>query len=235
MSQERRIKGDREAHLYPRFIGLIGPDGVGKSTHAEIIVRQISSEGLKVRKVWVRGPHTLSFFLSFILVEAGLFKEIINPFGLGRKVPQLGFHPLIKQVWAFIEFLSVLPIIIFKVVLPLRAGYIVVADRYVMDTIITIAYHINDITFTNSKLARSLICLLPRNSLLFHLDADYSSLTTRRGRLVEPLEFIEFQKEGYESLGNIVSSHYIDTSNQSKEETSASILKRIREYHYNQN
>ncbi len=227
MSLEKPIKLAQEAPMYLKFICIYGPDGVGKSTHVEIISRYIAAQGYTVKKVWVRGPHTLAFILSSILLKVGLSREILNPYRYPKKIPKLSSHPLIKNMWSIIEFISVLPIVLFKVILPLKAGRIIVADRYIMDTITLIAYYINDITFTHGRISRILISLLPQRSLFFHLDANYDALVKRRGKKVEPQEFIDFQKECYALLSKIIPSNNIDTSDTSINQVSLLMLKKI--------
>jgi len=65
---------------------------------------------------------------------------------------------------------------------------------------------------------------IPKKSILIHLDANYQTLVIRRGRNVEPSEFINFQKNGYSILGKYFPHHYIDTSNLDIDETSKAIF-----------
>jgi thymidylate kinase len=230
MSFEKPIKDVIEAQAYPKFICIYGPDGAGKTTHTEIISQHFATLGLKVKKVWVRGPHTLAFILSSILLRFGMSREILNPYNHSKKIPKIGPHPLVKKTWTIIEFLSVLPIVFFNVILPLKTGYTILADRYILDTITLIAYYINDINFTHGRISRVLISLIPHCSLFFHLDADYDELIKRRGKKVEPQEFIEFQKKSYAILSKMIASYKIDTSDISINQVSLLMLKNIKDY-----
>jgi len=216
----------------PKLVVLYGPDGVGKSTHVEILMDILRSRGYKVRIVWLRGPHTLAFLLSKMLMKAGRKRSIVNPAGRVKTLPLIGSNRIGKQVWAFIEFISVLPLILIKVIIPLKLGYIIVADRYVFDVIISTSFYIDDLSFVDHRLAKLLKKLIPPDSLLIHLDTDYNTLRQRRGDSVEAQVFIDFQKRGYERLSEGYETHYIDTSKLTIDETSKAILK-IVEY-YNQ-
>jgi thymidylate kinase len=196
---------------------------VGKSTQVEILAEYLTARGYSVRKVWLRGPHTLAFLLSNILIKMGRRRQIANPFGRMKTLPNIGSNPIIKKLWALIEFVSVLPLLLLKVLLPLKMGYFIVADRYVLDVVVSTAFYVNDLSFIRQRTAEVLLKFIPSNSVLIHLDADYDTLVTRRGRLVEPRSFIDFQKEGYASLSERVSTHYIDTSNLTVDETSGAI------------
>ena len=212
-----------------RMICLFGPDGVGKSTHTRLIHELLSLRETRVKTVWIRGPHTLSYLLSIHLMKAGRVKETVNPYGRVKKTLRIGGGPIVKTIWASFELISVLPLVLFKVLIPYWMGYTIIADRYVLDTMVTIAYHIEDPTFIEGRLARTLFWLIPRGSVLIHLDAEYETLAQRRERLVEPAEFIEFQKKCYGWLSEQTSAHYIDTSEKPIEEVSARIIEIIRE------
>ena len=108
---------------------------------------------------------------------------------------------------------SVLPLILFRVCFPSIMGYTLVAERYVADTIVTVAYFIGDKSFCYGKMARLLLRFIPRDSIIIHLDADYKSILKRRGELVDPQSFIEFQREGYRIMEKMVRAKRIDTSN----------------------
>jgi GTPase SAR1 family protein len=213
--------------ILPKLIALYGPDGVGKSTQIEVLSGYLSSRGYRVRRVWLRGPHTLSFLLSRMLIGAGYTRRILNPFGRVKTLPMIGSNSIIKRLWAFTEFISVLPLIFLKVLLPLELGYLILADRYVLDVVVSTAFYIDDPGFVRGTLASILLKLVPRDSVLIHLDTDYETLVARRGDLVEPRIFIDFQKEAYDWLSSRVSTHYIDTSKLTVDETSEAILEII--------
>ena len=212
------------------LVALYGPDGVGKSSQIDIISDNLVKDGCKVKKIWIRAPHTLAFLIATVLVKFGFSVDDVNSFGRVKKLPNVGSNFIVKNIWAFIEFISVLPLILFKVVIPVKLGSTIVADRYLLDTIVSIAYYIKDIDFVDGTIARILMWFIPRNSVLIHLDADYDTLLARRGRLVESREFIDFQKEAYSRLSKRVSSNYIDTSSLSIDETSSAINKVIKDY-----
>src|SRR5437016_9013622 len=131
-----------ERLMVPKLVSFFGPDGAGKSTQVRILVNRLGPAGLRVKKVWIRSPHTLAFIVSRLLFRLGLYRVAVNPFGLGAKQPLVYPQSLSKGIWAFIETISVLPLILLRVYLPLWMGYRLVAERYVVDTIVTISYFI---------------------------------------------------------------------------------------------
>ena len=208
----------------PRFIAFFGPDGTGKSTQVKLLVNHFQSHKNKVRKVWIRSPHTLAYLLSRFFVRIGFYRVVLNPFGRKMKLPAVHLDRRIRLFWSIIELLGVMPAILFRVYVPLFLGYTVVAERYVIDTIVTVAYYTNDLGFLQSQTTKLLLRFVPKNTLLIHLDSNYRTIMKRRGNFVESCDFINFQRKGYRIIGNSVEATYIDTSNISVEETYKRIM-----------
>lgn len=213
--------------MAPRLIAFFGPDGSGKSTHAELLANQFQSHKNKVKKVWIRAPHTLAYLLSRFFVKIGFYRAVSNSFGTKRKIPAVHNSRWLRLFWSLIELASVMPVILLRVYVPLFLGYTVIAERYVIDTIVTVAYYTDDLGFLHSRTAKVLLCFIPKNTVFIHLDSDYSTIMKRRGHIVEEYDFIKFQRIGYKLLGNSVEATFIDTSNISIEQTSMQILNRL--------
>jgi hypothetical protein len=230
----------------PRFIHFFGPDGSGKSTQVKLLVRKLKSRGIRVRKCWVRSPHTLAFILWKFLVKIGFYRSVLNPFGIAVKFPAVNRSRALKLFWSTIEFFSVLPLILRVRILMLR-GYTLVAERYIFDTITTIAYFLDDRTFVRSMVSRMLLRFIPKGTAFIFLDADFETIYRRRAILaqtratsrrrffnygalpaafLEPRHFIDFQRKIYAIFASSYNALIIDTSQNSVEETS----KRIRTY-----
>ena len=214
--------------MVPRLIAFFGPDGTGKSTHAEILVNHFKSHKNKVRKVWIRAPHTLAYLFSRFFVKIGFYRIVSNSFGRQVKIPAVHTSRSFRLFWPMIELVSVLPLVLFRVYIPLFLGYTLVAERYLVDTVVTIAYFINDPSFLQGHTAKLLLCFIPKNTVFIHLDSDYSTIMERRSHIVEPYDFIEFQKMGYKMIGNSVGAKFIDTSNVSVKQASMRIMHWLR-------
>lgn len=214
--------------MVPRLIAFIGPDGAGKSTQAELLVNYFQSNKTKVRKVWIRSPHTLAYLLSRLFMKIGIYRTVSNPFGRQLKVPAVHTNWWFRLFWSMIELVSVLPLILFRVYIPLFLGYTLIADRYLVDTVVTIAYFLNDLGFSKSRTAKLLLCFIPKNTVFIHLDSDYSTILKRRSLMVEPYDFIEFQRVGYKIMGKSIGAVYIDTSNTTVRQTFTRIMRCLR-------
>ena len=214
--------------MVARLIAFFGPDGTGKSTHATLLVNHLQLHKNKVKKIWIRSPHTLAFLLSRFFVKIGFCRVVSNPFGKKTKLPAVHLNRLIRLFWSVTELASVMPVILFRVYVPLFQGYTVIAERYVVDTIVTVAYYTNDLCFLQSRTARILLSFVPKKTVFIHLDSDNSTIIKRRGRIVDSHDFIKFQRMGYELMGNSVEAMFIDTSNLSVGQTQKQILRWLR-------
>jgi len=136
----------------------------------------------------------------------------------------------IKTPWKILEMISLLPALIYRVLLPLLLGCVVICDRYVLDTLVALSYFLKESTLVSSISANLLIKLIPKNSLLIYLDAD-ADIILRRKR-DEPLaeHLIEFYKKAYSDIlrkSGLVAIT-IDTSMATVEDVQKTVLRLLR-------
>jgi hypothetical protein len=173
-----------------------------------------------------------------------------NAFGVGIKIPAVDRNKLLREFWFVLEFFSVLPHIL-KTNRLMSKGYRIVAERYILDTITTVAFFINDISFLNNPLARVLVRMIPRDAILIFVDADFETIFERRKPLyyerlrtredgvkqkvvrvygyvpnsvVEPREFIDFQRQAYKMLAKSLGAYEIYSPDYSVDEIFEIIL-----------
>jgi len=232
---------------FPRLIHFFGPDGAGKSMQADILVDFLDRRDFKVRKFWLRAHHTLAFVLWKFFVRIGFYRLVANSLGVATKLPAVDRGKFLRGFWSFVEFISILPIVL-RVHFSILRGYRIVAERYLLDTVTAIAYIINDPDFLRSRISKMLFRLIPENTAFIFLDSDYETIRRRRvpfcvsvnnlwerktahnyseESYVEPQVYIEFQRTAYKILANSFEALIIDTSKTSIEETSKNILKHL--------
>lgn len=233
------------------LIHFFGPDGAGKTTQVDLLIDFLGKKGVKVHKCWVRSPHTLAYIMWRLFVRIGFYRIMWNAFGVGIKIPAVDRNKLLREFWFVLEFFSVLPHII-KTNRLMSKGYKIVAERYILDTITTVAFFINDMTFLNNPLARVLIRMIPRDAVLIFVDADFEAIFERRKSLyyerlrdqrerrvkqkpvrvygyvpnsvVEPREFIDFQRHAYRMLARSLNAYEIHSPDYSISEIFEIIL-----------
>lgn len=208
----------------PRFIHFFGPDGSGKSTHARILANHLKRNGIKVKVVWIKSHHTFSFIILKILTKITPSPIDFNSNELITQIRAISNSLLGRSIWSLIEFVSIMPCIILHVYLPLAMGRVIVAERYVVDSVVSIAYSVDDPNFTTGFIARLLLRFIPKDSLLFHLDSTYEETMRRRGLNADPEEYIRFQRNMYGMLSKSLSALTINTSRLSIEKTAELIV-----------
>ena len=213
--------------LVPPLIVFFGPDGSGKTTQARLLACHFQQKGFKVRLVWIRAHHSLASILSKILVSFGYYRMMSSQ-GKSYKLFDVKSLPKLKRFWGFIEFISVLPWILIKVKLPLLLGYVVIAHRYVVDTIVSVAYFLGDYTFLNGYAAKILFNLLSKSAFLIHLDTETEVIKERRNDEELDLDFIQFQRKCYLSFATTLGALSIDTSAKDAMDTFKVILSKTK-------
>jgi thymidylate kinase len=207
-----------------RMVHFFGPDGAGKTTQVAKLAAYVEKQGVKVHKTWVRSPHSLAFVATMLLYRLGLRERFCNPFGqviVSR--PRVDQNRVSKFLWVVLELVSVLPVVLREAAIPALRGRALIAERYLLDSVATIGFFLRDESFVDSWAARFLYQLIPRDTLLVYLDADYPTILQRRGERAEPEEFITFQRRVYGILAARMRALVIYTPDHTIEQTHALI------------
>jgi thymidylate kinase len=207
-----------------RMVHFFGPDGAGKTTQVAKLAAHVEKQGAKVHKTWVRSPHSLAFVATMLLYRLGLRERFYNPFGhmiVAR--PRVDQNRVSKFLWVVLELVSVMPVVLREAAIPAVRGRALIAERYLLDSVATIGFFLHDESFVDSWAARFLYQLIPRDTLLVYLDADYPAILQRRGERAEPEEFIAFQRRVYGILAARMRALVVYTPDHTIEQTHAII------------
>jgi len=195
----------------PAAIIFFGPDGSGKTTQANLLVEELRKNRIKTRKLWLRSLHTLAFVVS------GIAMHVLRLDSVYEFRARYSHKRLFRRFWYAIEFVSILPLILFRFHLPIRRGYTIVAERYVLDWIVSLSYLSRNESMLDSFLAKTVLRFIPKNSILIYIDASYDAIC-KRGRKEDSFEFIDFQRRTCAKIASMLSSVVIDTSDKSVQE-----------------
>jgi|YelNatPaOPRAMG01_1025707.scaffolds.fasta_scaffold36633_2 DNA polymerase III delta prime subunit len=187
------------------LIALFGPDGSGKTTIASALALELRCRGLKPIIAWMRGTHTLVSLLARFLSKLTIFKGLDNPY-YGISIPSC-----MRRLWQLMEFISVLPILLFRFMLPSFLGYTVVAERYVPDFIVWVSVTTRDEDYLERFEARFMLALSVRAYVRVYVTASEAELVKRRGGEVN-LKFLAEQLRLYDVLARLIGSYRIDTT-----------------------
>jgi thymidylate kinase len=196
----------RSPNNIPRAIIFFGPDGSGKTTQANMLISELNRKGIRNKKLWLRSLHTLAFLIS----KASMYiMKLDDIYQLRTKYSD---HVSFRILWYSIEFVSILPLILAKFYLPLLQGYVIVAERFVIDWVVSVAYATNNPSLVDSWFASFVMYFIPKQSVLVYIDAEYSSILSRRGA-EDSFESIEFQRTCYSKFAQKLHAFQIDSSN----------------------
>lgn len=199
------------------LICLFGPDGSGKSTLARALARHLSYRGFKVKVSWMRGTHTLASVLARFLSRFAAFRGSDNPY-YGISVPGC-----VRRVWQLIEFVSVLPVLLVRFVLPSFLGCVVVAERYLPDFLVWVSLTTRDAGYLNRLEARFFLALSAKVGVRFFVTASRAELIRRRGGEVGGVLLVR-QLELYERVANLLGAYRVDTTERSVEDVLSQLL-----------
>ena len=195
------------------IIYFFGPDGSGKTTQATLLSNQLKKNGLRTRFVWMRGSHTFASILLRFLSKLDRYKGNVNPY-YNVNIPK----NMARLCW-FLEYISAIPVILLRFVLPSLFGYVVIADRYVLDLVVWISIVTREPSFRRSFFARHLISLARRTKAKFFVMADLSELARRSG---EEIKVLKNQLDLYSSLR--MDAHALNTTSKSPRTTFQEVL-----------
>ena len=197
---------------HPAFlVCFIGQDGTGKTTHSKYVWKELRemSENIRVKYIWSRGfGYSLQPFLLVAkwLLLGSRSPKISQRGYVSRRASLLKREPM-RSLWACILIIDHL-LHLARVRLALSLGYIVICDRWIIDTLIDVK---NDLGKPlNRFLERKIEGLVPKPEMTFIMDAKTSELIKRRPEvnndLLERKRYL-YLEQSQRKGGKVINTH----------------------------
>jgi thymidylate kinase len=199
------------------LICFFGPDGSGKSTITKGLAKKLDREGIRAKLSWMRGTHTLASLLARFLSRFAPFRGSDNPY-YGISIPNSA-----RRIWQLLEFISALPILLTRFVLPSLLGYMVIAERYLPDFLVWVSLTTRDANYLRRLEAKFTLALSMKVNVKVYVTASEAKLAKRRSGEVDR-EFLSRQLKLYDKMAKLVGAYKIDTTGRSVEETLNELL-----------
>ncbi|RLG01764.1 MAG: hypothetical protein DRN60_04195 [Thaumarchaeota archaeon] len=202
------------------LICLFGPDGSGKSTLAKALVYFLKRQELRVMISWMRGTHTLASILARLLSKFRTFQGPCNPYY------HICIPSSLKALWIWIEFYSMLPILFLRFILPRTLGYLVVAERGLIDFLVWITMTTRQPRVLTSIIGQFTAALARKTSTNIYIRADLKTLQKRRQTSSETPS-LSIQLKIYDAIAKAYKIPTVDASNTSIAESIKQILEQV--------
>jgi len=165
----------------PKLICLIGPDGVGKTTQAKLLIEKLREMGYEYEYRWMRFHHFVSLPVLALARLMGLTEVQTLPDG--RKIGYHHFYRsrLISTLYPITLYIDTLLAMILRIYLPMKLlKKRIVCDRFVYDTLVDLAVDLDKPEIITSKTAKRFLRLIPKGARTILLWAPYEAINQRR-------------------------------------------------------
>lgn len=168
------------------IIAVSGIDGAGKTTQIDALLKYFKSKNIKAVRLWSRGGYTPLYCLLKSAIRYFLKKKL-PPSGKTEKREKMLQSKRISGVWLTI---AIVDLIVFYAFYMRIVNHLfrttVIADRYLMDTLIDFRINFKNVRFYKWILWKVLVFVAPRPSHSFLLTISYKEAELRAELKKEP-------------------------------------------------
>ena len=168
-----------------KIICFSGIDGSGKSSHARLILKELKAEGIRCKYKWLRYTH------FFSLIPLNLYHAYMrtpnSPITTTSFSSETNFQTstVVSNLWTFFQLVDALIFSARYVYLPALLGYTLILDRFIVDTLVDIAFSLKNKSLLSSKLGKLFIRIIPKDSMVLIFDVDESIALSRKSDISE--------------------------------------------------
>ena len=203
----------------PIAIIFSGIDGSGKTTQIKLIAKCLKERGLKYKYIWLRSAsYTSLLFSAFFHLLKYVMKKDLE---YGNKV-------IVKvKCWLFTIDMFIRSII--RIRIPMKMGYYILCDRFVLDAIVDIISEKENIDPLRSIIGKLLLALNPRRSITIVLDVDEHEAYKRKMDIIN-VDYLKKRRRLYIKMADILRIPIIDGT-KDPERVHKEIIEKILAHH----
>lgn len=194
----------------PMFICIMGIDGVGKTTHVNLILEHLRKKGIKCQYQWLRFHHFLSLpLLAFCRIVGYTHVSTLG----GIKCSYHEFHKskFVSRIYPWILFFDTFLSTTIRVYIPMFFGICIVCDRFVYDTLIDLAIATKSNEIHEKFVGKLFLTMIPKNGKFVMLSLEKPLIFLRRPELKDDITFDE-RSILFKKFANLFSIHVVDNS-----------------------
>ena len=183
----------------PRFICLVGLDGSGKTTIANIIHEQMKHDGVRVRYVWGNLEPYISKVLRFlarIIFLRGFDQENDYTNYRTKRGNTAISHPRLTRIYTIVLKCEYIVQVWLRISIPMLLGSKMIVDRYLYDFALNLSIATgNDMPFTFSTI-KSMLKYIPKPDIIFLLDIPEEVAFSRKDDIPE-VTYLQERRNAY--------------------------------------
>ncbi len=194
-------------------ISISGPDGSGKTSHAQALSGALRLCELNATYLWNRGGST------GLLRAANAVRRLLGGQRAAGSLPEdsvtrrrrLSSNPLLRFAWSWLVALDQVATYAIRARLPAMVGRIVVADRYAYDTAVEMEASLPADAHWSRLAIAAMLRLVPRPTFAYVLDVDPDTARARKPEEVWHAD-LAAEREHYRSLAERFAVRTISTA-----------------------
>ncbi|WP_321422014.1 hypothetical protein [uncultured Methanobacterium sp.] len=208
-----------------KLMCISGPDGTGKSTQVDLLIKYFKGKGINYEATWLRFNHIFSLPLLGIARLMGLSEVITLESG-----NRLGYHyfyksKTISSLYTILLLLDTIINTLFKVYIPVFIfKRNIIYDRFIYDTMVDLMVSTGTY-IAESHRGKLFLRLIPKNSVSILLITNVETLRQRRDDVLYD-KTLEQKINLYHKLSEKFNILVVD-ANQSVENVHQELLEKI--------
>ncbi len=182
------------------LVSFSGPDGSGKSVHAETLVKTLDICEVNNRYYWNRTATSwlIRFFSAVVKIFKHAAPEEGEKSGAAGREKRLG-NPLLRFFWSYLAAADMVASYFFRVRLPMLFGRVVVCDRYVYDAAAEMECSLPPQDKINRLAIKLILALSPKPETAYLLDIPEDVCAERKSDNTDT-DYLRRQRQVYLEL-----------------------------------